>query len=358
MHRDPSPPMPAAIPADDLTAILKAIARGPDHATDLSRETAHALFAAWLAGGLPPVVQGALWTALRLKGESTDELLGFVAATEETLAPVAVPSRLRPVVFAAYNGARHHANLLPLLALLLSREGVPVLIHGAYGGPAAGADWPDPAPNPARRITTGEILAALGLPPVANREAVPDHIARHHLAYIPIDILHPRLAAVLSLHHTLGVRSSVHNVIKLFNPCTRPAVLCAAVSHPPYLARLGAFFMATGTTALILRGTEGEPVAHPKRRPALIGVENGHQHEWFAEDRAPLAEVPDLPSDRSAGQTARFIEEVLAGRRRAPRAISDQAACLLVMSGAAPDLATACARLGVSHDPAKPQPGP
>ncbi|MDA8191822.1 DNA-binding protein YbiB [Acidiferrobacter thiooxydans] len=351
MSLDRSLEMSAMIPAQDLPGILSAVARGQTHATDLSREAAHALFAEWLSGHLSALAQGALWTAFRFKGESTDELLGFVAATEDSLTPLAPPSALRPVVFPSYNGARRHANLLPLLALLLARQGVPVLIHGTYGGIAADADLRLLDHDPSDRTTSGEILADLGFAPAASRHAVHDQLARHHLAYVPLDVLHPRLAAILALRRQLGVRSSVHTVIKLFNPFAGPAVRCAAVTHPPYLARMRAFFVAAGATALVLRGTEGEPVTHPRRRPALIGIEAGCEREWFPEDRTPLAKSPDLPADRGAPKTCQFIEEVLAGQRPLPSTLRDQAACLLVMSGAAPDLATACARIDHAQHP-------
>ena len=41
---------------------------------------------------------------------------------------------VRPLVIPTYNGARHQANLLPLLVLLLKRIGVPVLVHGCLDG--------------------------------------------------------------------------------------------------------------------------------------------------------------------------------------------------------------------------------
>lgn len=344
------------IPAQDIPGILSAVARGADGSSDLSREAAHALFAEWLSGRLPPVAQGALWIAFRLKGETLDELQGFVAATEDCLAALPAPAGPKPVVIPSYNGARRHANLLPLLALLLAREGVPVLIHGSYGGPAEDTALLLPRHDPNARTTTGEILAHLGFPPVPTRHTLRAQLEHRHLAYVPLDVLHPRLASLLSLRRTLGVRSSPHTVVKLFNPFETPAVQCAAVTHPPYLARLRAFFVAAKSTALVLRGTEGEPVAHARRRPALIGIDAGREHEWFAEDRAPLTHIAELPGDRGAAATCLFIEEALTGRRPIPAPIRDQAACLLVMSGAASDLPSALALIGSSPGRAGPRP--
>jgi anthranilate phosphoribosyltransferase len=46
---------------------LSRVARGRDHAEDLSREEAEALFIAWLDGALPEHVAGAFWVAYRSK---------------------------------------------------------------------------------------------------------------------------------------------------------------------------------------------------------------------------------------------------------------------------------------------------
>jgi hypothetical protein len=62
---------------------------------------------------------GAIAIALRMKTESVDEMVGFLAAANERLPTLQRPSsRARPVVIPSYNGARRGANLTPLLALL------------------------------------------------------------------------------------------------------------------------------------------------------------------------------------------------------------------------------------------------
>jgi len=338
-----------SLPAEDIPGLLSAVARGPGHASHLSALAAHALFAEWLSGHLSPLAQGALWTAYRLKGESVDELLGFVRATEESLTPLPLPGPYKPVVFPSYNGARRQANLLPLLALLLAREGVPVLIHGAYGSSADDGGLELPQHDPKARVTTGAILTYLGYPPAPHRLGICTQFQKSHLSYAPIDILHPQLASILSLRRALGVRSSVHTIIKLFNPFAGEAVLCAAVTHPPYLAKMRAFFVAARATALVFRGTEGEPVVHAKRRPALFSFHDGQEQEWFPEDKTPLTDIPALPDDRSVISTCRFINAVLMGHEKIPPPLIDQLACLLTMSGASRDPIEAREKLLQSH---------
>ena len=75
---------------------------------------------------------------------------------QRTPVPAGARRRRRPlpVVLPSYGGARHQPNLLPLLALLLQRFGVPVLVHGTLHGNG--------------RIATAYYSRELGIMPCAN----------------------------------------------------------------------------------------------------------------------------------------------------------------------------------------------
>src|SRR5215217_3423713 len=118
-----------AFDPSSLPAFIKEIGRGKNAARDLSREDAQALFAAMLRGEVPDLQLGGILIALRIKGESLDELAGFMAACEASYSHLPAP-HATPVVIPSYNGARQLPNLVPLLAMLLAREGIPVLVHG------------------------------------------------------------------------------------------------------------------------------------------------------------------------------------------------------------------------------------
>ncbi len=68
--------------------------------------------------------------AFRIKAESEAEMQGFYQAMDERVMKLQAPTgKPLPVVISTYNGARRQANLTPLLALLLAKEGVPVLVQ-------------------------------------------------------------------------------------------------------------------------------------------------------------------------------------------------------------------------------------
>lgn len=309
----------------ELARVIKEIGRGKHAARDLNRDDARALFAAMLAGAVPDLQLGAVLMALRIKGESLDELAGFLQACEASYTHLTAPAGTVPLVIPAYNGARQLPNLTPLLALLVAREGVPVLVQGVS------AD--------AGRVTTYEVLAALapdiGIGAAGSIEQVQTHLGERGLAFIGIDTLAPPLARLLALRQKMGVRSSGHTLAKMLQPFSTPAVRLVSVTHPEYVVRMREFFTrqggneTTGTNgtkasnALLLRGAEGEAVAHPRREPVIDWLNGVSLETW----RATTDENPSLPASRDAAVTAEWIHGALAGKHPVPAAITHQVAC-------------------------------
>jgi len=313
---------------------IKEIGRGAENPSDLSEADAKQLYGAMLDGGVPELELGAILIALRVKGESLGELLGFTAAVDERLARLAPPAgRPRPVVLPSYNGARHQPNLTPLLALLLARFGVPVLVHGELTGNG--------------RIASAYILRELGVMPSGSTAQAQEALETTGIAYLPTAALSPGLASLLALRGRLGVRNSAHFVAKLMDPFAGAGLAVVSASHPPYLDRLRAFFVATGGNALLLRSTEGEPFANPKRRPALEYAHDGLLDMLFEAEVGPVKTLPALPADVDAASTAQWTKRVIAGEAPVPLPLINQLACLLYACGYAQDLNQAKAIVAV-----------
>jgi len=292
---------------------IREIGRGRNAAGDLSRADAQSLFAAVLAGIVPDLQVGAVLIALRVKGESLDELAGFAAACEASYNHFhALDDGSVPIVIPSYNGARQLPNLVPLLALTLARDGIPVFIHGVTRDPG--------------RVTTREVLDAMGIEASMSANEARARLATRRIAFMPIEVLAPEIAGVLALRDVLGVRNSAHTLAKMLQPFAGPAVRIVSVTHPDYLVRMREYFTAHDTAALLLRGAEGEAVAHPRREPTLEWVHEGRCETWKAETPEDRL-TPELPSNREAAITARWIEGVLAGKAPVPAAIQHQVDC-------------------------------
>ncbi len=160
---------------------IKEIGRGKDGARSLVREDARLLYQAMLDGRVSDLELGAILLAMRVKGESVEEIAGFLDAAEDSLQKLQAPAgAYAPVVIPSYNGSRHMANLTPLLALLLARQGVPVLMHGVTHDP--------------QRITSAEIFEALGLPAATDVAQAEQAMARREPVFMPIQVLAPKMA--------------------------------------------------------------------------------------------------------------------------------------------------------------------
>jgi anthranilate phosphoribosyltransferase len=135
-----------------ISTYLRDIGRGAAGARALARSDAQALMGEVLDGHVTATEVGAFVMAMRMKGETLDELTGFLAAVHQRCVPV--PSTRPVVLIPSYNGSRKLPNLTPLLALWLAREGLHVLVHGPLTEPsrvtsAAILSMTSPTPGPA-----------------------------------------------------------------------------------------------------------------------------------------------------------------------------------------------------------------
>jgi anthranilate phosphoribosyltransferase len=312
---------------DDMSIAryIRQLTEGSDGAHDLTAEDAHDLFAAMLDGGVPDLELGACLMALRIKCESTAEVLGFYRAASERLYVLRPPATgLRPLVFATYNGARHEPNLLPLLVLLLRRIGIPVLVHGTLEGSGG--------------VASAYILRELGVLPSASLAHAQRSLDDELLAFVPTAVLSPGLANLLSLRGRLGVRNTAHHLVRLLDPFGGAGLRVVSAGQAQHLATAEAFLAATGCDALLLRSTEGESFANPRQRPKIQLFRHGEASVLFEEELVPAKHIPSQPASVEAAVTARWIRQALAGRVPVPHPLVNQLACCLYAVGYTEDM--------------------
>jgi len=309
----------------NFASYIKQIGRSCADAQSLDEEDAYHLFAAVLDGGVPDLELGGLLMALRMKSESLGELVGFHRALAERLLPIdPPPASPGVVVLPSYGGARHQPNLLPLLALLLQRFGVPVLIHGALEGFG--------------RVTSAHIFRELGIMPCSSSAQAREALHRDHLAFVPAGVLCPNLQPLLALRARLGLRVSPHNVVKLADPVTEGGIRVIGTTRPGYLEKYRDFLALSRAHAILLEGTEGESFANPFRRPRLEYFRDGESRTLFeAETEAPHP-PSHAPADPSAAATAAWTRLALDGRAPLPLPLVNQIATCLYACGYTNDM--------------------
>ncbi|MEO8156840.1 MAG: DNA-binding protein YbiB [Betaproteobacteria bacterium] len=325
-----------------IARFIKEIVGDADAAGDLGEGDAHDLFAAMLDGGVPDLELGACLGALCMKRESAAELLGFYRATSERVYALKPPATaLQPLVFATYKGAHQEPNLLPLLALLLQRMGVPVLLHGTLEGGG--------------RIASAYILRELGVLPDGSLVQAQKSLDEELLAFVPTAVLCPGLANLLSLRSQLGVSNSAHGLVTLLDPFEGGGLRVVCAEQGSRLEKLEAFLLTTGFDALLLKSTEGEPFANPKQRPRIKFFHEGEGTVLFEKEMLSARGSLSQPTAIDAAATAAWIRQAMAGQVPIPHPLVNQLACCLYASGYTDDMNQAKAIAAVEAGGLTPQ---
>lgn len=290
-----------------ISHYLKDLGRGARGARALDRAQAADLFGQLLDGQVSDLEVGAFCVAMRIKGETVQEMCGFLDAVHARIARVpATGGGVALVVLPSYNGARKLPVLTPLLALLLARQGLPVLVHGMR--------------TEARRVLATDVLGSLGVPALA----APEEIANGSVAQLPTAALHPGLARLLAVREAIGLRTPAHSLVKLMAPCAGPALIVSSYTHPEYFDLAQGVARELPLHLLLSRGLEGEVAADPRRQPRYDGFIAG-RHVLLAEQQpGTAASVPGLPEAIDVDSTARYTRAVLAGELPVPPAIAEQ----------------------------------
>lgn len=293
-----------------IAKYIKEIGRGKDGARSLNREQAADLLGQVLDGSVTDLELGAFCLAMRVKGETAPEMAGFLDATHARMNRL--PATVTPlIVLPSYNGARKLPGLTPLLALLLAREGLPVLIHGT--------------PTESSRVFTSDVLSALDIPAQVTIKSV----ANGEVAFVPTALLCAGLQRLLDVRRVIGLRNPGHSLVKLMNPSLGRSLVVGSYTHPEYALSMAATVELMGTDAMLLRGTEGESVADARRVPRMQGFVAGRPIDLQESQGGTLATLPDLPTQIDAPSTAAYIRRVMAGDSPVPAPIALQVAHLV-----------------------------
>lgn len=292
---------------------LKEIGRGKDGARALSRAQAEELLGWLLDGQAHPLQVGAFCLAMRIKGETAQEMAGFMDAVHARL-PSSAYSPTPVIVLPSYNGARRLPVLTPLLALLLVREGLPVLLHGST--------------TESSRITAAQVLEHLGYAAASGLQTP----QAGELVHLPTRALLPSLADLLDARATIGLRNPAHSLVKHMNPLAASgtqSLVVGCFTHPEYSVSMQATHAEAQSHALLLRGMEGEPVADPRRQPAMRGVLRGQVVLEISNETGSVPVPPQLPDGMDVAATAAFTRDVLNGNLPIPAPISSQVQVLV-----------------------------
>jgi anthranilate phosphoribosyltransferase len=252
-----------------FASFLRTVGRGPRLSRPLERDEARQAMGLILDGAVDPVQVGALLMLLRFRGETADEMAGFVQAARER---IAAPAGLTPypsgpdLDWPSYADRHRQQPWFVLTALLLAENGVRVLMHGIEGFAEGYAP-------------TRPVLAALGIQPAANLAEARQAMERQNFAYVGLETFCPALERLFQLRPLLGVRTAVNSLSRALNPLLAPCQM-QGVFHPPYRTAQQRVAVLLGQPrAAIFKGGGGEVLRNPLKPCRTAWVRDGEAGE-------------------------------------------------------------------------------
>jgi anthranilate phosphoribosyltransferase len=244
-----------------MKELLGIVARGEKLARDLSQKEAAQAMEMLLSGRATQVQSGAFLIALRMKGESAEECLGFTLAARAFFEPPALAPKGSLDVGEPHDGRLKTAPLSWLASLINAARGIPTVVSGNSRVP------------PKRGIGVAEVLEALEVNPNAASRAGVSTLQELGITYQHLPVWFPRWEAFRPHREEIELRTLFSTVEKLLNPCQADHAL-VGVFHKPYLGRLAEALRGLGTKrALVVQGPEGGVVPSLRRPTPLAWVE-------------------------------------------------------------------------------------
>jgi anthranilate phosphoribosyltransferase len=317
--------------ADALQSAVRRLAFGES----LSADESSAAFALIMSGEATAAQVAALLMALRVKGETPDEVAGAARALRGAMVPIEADDRDKLVdTCGTGGGAVTTFNISTAAALLAAGAGVRIAKHGnrSFTSKSGSAD----------------VLEALGVPLDATAEVMERVLRRAGIVFMFAPTLHPAMRHVGPVRRELGIPTVMNIIGPLANPAHagRQVVGVADRNRMPLLA--GALASLGSTHALVVYGEPGMDEVSPIGPTHVAEVRDGSVKEWVIDPRQfgfLSTEAGDLAGGDPA-TNARIIEGVLEGKGPpgARSAVLLNAAAAIYVSGLVSNLNEAVAR--------------
>ena len=249
---------------------IRILGKGKKGSRALTQKEAYSAMRMIMTGEVLPVQLGAFLMLMRVKEETPQELAGFVKAARESFSSPSTNITV-DLDWSSYAGKRRHLPWFIFSTLLLAKNGISVLMHGASG-------------HTDNRIYTENILKHLGIPLATSLEQAAEQIRQNRFSYISLEHFAPRLHEIIELRPLMGLRSPVHTLVRLLNPFNSSYSL-QGIFHPGYRpVHQEAALLLEQPHMAVLKGEGGETERNPDMPCVVQSVHNGElsDEEWPA----------------------------------------------------------------------------
>ena len=305
----------------DLKPFIAKVANGEP----LSRDEARDAFDILMSGQATPSQIGGFLMALRVRGESVEEIAGAVATMRAKMVPVDAPAGVMDIVGTGGDGLGTY-NISTLAALIVAGAGVPVAKHGNRALSS--------------KSGTADALTALGVKLDISPELIGRCIREAGIGFMFAQVHHAAMRHVGPSRVELGTRTIFNLLGPLSNPAGARKQLLGVFS-PRWLQPIAEVMRDLGSETIWVVHGDGMDEITTTGVTQVTALEGGaiRSFELTPEDfgvrRATIEELKGGDGEANA----RALRGVLSGNRNAYRDISlCNAAASLVIAGKAADV--------------------
>ncbi len=245
--------------------------------------------------------------ALRAKGESVDEVVGFRDAILSAAITLDVSTDAVDIVGSGGDPVGV-INVSSIAAIVVAAAGVPVIKHG----------------NRAASSKSGanDVLTALGI----NISLEPDRVARVFaeigVTYINAMVFHPGFRNAGPVRQDLAIPTIFNVLGPLCNPA-RPEANALGMSNPARIPLAVGLFQQRGATALVYRGEDGIDKITTTGHSKVFEVSRGSvtEHDFDPREVGFTYSTIDEIRGGTPDENAAKAREVLAGKPSVARDI-------------------------------------
>jgi anthranilate phosphoribosyltransferase len=306
-----------------MKSFLKKVVEGEP----LSRSEAKQAMEKMINGNVPQTQIASFLTAMRMKGETVEELIGFVEGIHSQAIPVRNPFEEAVDTCGTGGDGQNTFNISTAASIVASAAGVPVIKHGnrAVSGKSGSAD----------------VLEALKMNIRLNADEAVKMLEKTRLCFLFAPLFHPAVKKVMSIRKELGFRTCFNLMGPLLNPA-RVKVQLLGVYDAGLTGKVAHVLKHLGIKrALVVSGLDGLDEMTVTDATRISELENGKvkTYEVTPESLGVTRWHAAGLRGGSAEENARIMNEVFAGKEGAPADIvSINAGAVLYLAGKAGSL--------------------
>lgn len=322
---------------DDFKPFIAKVATG----ASLSREEARDAFDTILSGGVTNAQAAAFLMALRVRGESVEEIAGAVGAMRGKMLKVEAPADAIDIVGTGGDASGSY-NVSTLAAIIAAACGVAVAKHGNRAASS--------------RSGAADVLTALGVKVGLDPAGTERCIAQAGVGFMFAPTHHASMRHVAPVRTELGTRTIFNLLGPLSNPAGVKTQLVGAFSET-WLTPMVEVLASLGSKRIwAVHGSDGLDEITTTGPTRVVSLDHGKIESFtISPDDVGLARAkPDDLKGGEPAQNAAALRAVLDGEKTAFRDIAAfNAAAALLVAGKAADLRDGLAQATAAIDAGK-----